>query len=328
MTQGLLYGLSSSMLYFPLLSIAPEYFSAHRGAAMGFILSGAGVGGLVMAPLTQALLTRLGIRWTLRTLGLINLIVGIAIALATSPSRYSGRARRPTLVDVKVAKKPAFVLQATAAILQASGNFVPLTFLPDFSVALGYTAAFSALLLALNNGVNSASRILMGIVADKAGRQNTLVLSVLGSAVSVWTLWLGAAVDGARGLWIAFVVVYGLTAGGESGKLHQAYEERFETTTGFFRKVDAYTDFSFFCRLQRALPHYDYRSFRHPGICLCQWLHLFRPRPRRLFRLSRWRCHPGQPVFLSESQGLSKAHLVRYRAIVWFERLRNRSSGF
>lgn len=28
------------MLYFPIISMAPEYFDKHRGAAMGFILSG------------------------------------------------------------------------------------------------------------------------------------------------------------------------------------------------------------------------------------------------------------------------------------------------
>jgi hypothetical protein len=31
------------------------------------------------------------------------------------------------------------------------------------------------MLLAVNNGVNSASRVAMGFIADYAGRQNTLV---------------------------------------------------------------------------------------------------------------------------------------------------------
>lgn len=44
LTQGFLYGVGSSMMYFPILSVAPEYFDQHRGSAMGVILSGAGVG--------------------------------------------------------------------------------------------------------------------------------------------------------------------------------------------------------------------------------------------------------------------------------------------
>ena len=38
-----------ALLYFPPVSTAPEYFDTHRGAAMGMILAGAGIGGLTLA---------------------------------------------------------------------------------------------------------------------------------------------------------------------------------------------------------------------------------------------------------------------------------------
>lgn len=37
LTQGLLLGLGMSLLYFPLLAPAPEYFTTHRATAMGFV---------------------------------------------------------------------------------------------------------------------------------------------------------------------------------------------------------------------------------------------------------------------------------------------------
>ncbi|KAL9618535.1 MAG: hypothetical protein Q9160_006791 [Pyrenula sp. 1 TL-2023] len=202
LTQGVLYGMGSSMLYFPVLSVAPEYFTNHRGSAMGIILSGAGVGGLLYAPVTRVLLSRLGIRWTLRTLGLSSFAIALPIALSVRPSRST--VRRPTLVNVSLAKKPTFILQALAAMAQAAGNLVPLTFLPDFSTRLGYTAAFGAALLAINNGINSVSRILMGFIADV-----------------VVALWLGAAADDGKTLWIIFVVAYGIFAGEMSRKVSQ-----------------------------------------------------------------------------------------------------------
>ena len=213
LTQGLLYGVGSSMLYFPLVSVAPEYFDRHRGAAMGFILSAAGVGGVFFSLIVRALLDAIGARWTLRIMFLQNLALSLAIAIAALPSRSIER--RPTLVNWRIARKPAFVLQALAALLQASGNFVPMNFTPEFSVALGYTAAFGAALLSINNGVNAVSRVLTGALADAFGRQNILILSVVGSAVSVFVLWLGAATDGTKGLWVAFVVLYGMLAGGK-----------------------------------------------------------------------------------------------------------------
>lgn len=83
-----------------------------------------------------------------------------------------------------------------------------------FSTTLGYTSAFAALLLAVNNGVNTISRIMLGALADYIGRQNMIVLGMLGSAASVWGLWLTAATGGGKGPWIAFVVGYGILAGG------------------------------------------------------------------------------------------------------------------
>ena len=180
---------------------------------MGAILSAAGVGGLGYSLVIRALLDKVGGRWTLRILSLENLIVGFPAALAARPSRGGGS--RPVFVNWRIARKPTFVLQASAAMLQAAGNFVPMTFLPEFSIALGYTAAFGAVLLSINNGVNAVSRILTGVLADGFGRQNILILSVVGSAVSVLALWLGATIYGAKGLWVAFVVLYGILAGGK-----------------------------------------------------------------------------------------------------------------
>lgn len=84
---------------------------------------------------------------------------------------------------------------------QAAGNFVPLTFLPKFSTRLGYTVAFGAALLAINNAINTDSRIAMGFIADEAGRQNTLVVSVLGSAITVVAFWLASATEDDMRLW-------------------------------------------------------------------------------------------------------------------------------
>ena len=88
LTQGLLYGIGSSLLYFPILGPAPEYFTAHRATAMGMILSGGGVGGLVLGPVLRALLARIGAAWTLRVLAAISLVVGLPVALAVPASRF------------------------------------------------------------------------------------------------------------------------------------------------------------------------------------------------------------------------------------------------
>ena len=212
LTQGLLYGIGSSMLYFPILAIAPEYFDTRRGAAMGFVLSGAGIGAVAFSLLIQSLITHIGLRWTLRFLCFFVLLISSPIAMTASPSRFT--AKRNTHIDLSLARKPAFLLSTTAALLQSSGNLIPLTFLSQFSVALGYSSTFGAALLAINSAVNATSRILTGFAGDRFGRQNALILTVLGSAATVCGFWLASALSGSRALWIVFVVLYGITAGG------------------------------------------------------------------------------------------------------------------
>ena len=63
----------------------------------------------------------------------------------------------------------------------------------------------------------SASQTLTGFAGDKFGRQNTLIFMVVFSTVSTMAFWL-TAVDVAggsgKGLWLAFVVFYGVAGGG------------------------------------------------------------------------------------------------------------------
>ena len=294
------------MLYFPLISVAPEYFDRRRGAAMGVILSAAGVGGLVYSLALRVLLDRVGARWTLRILSLESLLVGLPIAMAALPSRSTNI--RPTFVDWRIARKPAFVLQALAAMLQAAGNFVPMTFTPEFTIALGYTAAFGAVLLSVNNGVNAVSRVLTGVLADALGRQNILILSVVGSAVSVLALWLSAAMYDANGLWVAFVVLYGILAGGKRRRREKT-PVRFLFGFGLIRG-----------RVHGSLPGDHFRGLRHTSIRFRQQLRILCARLWSSVRFACWRADSGRFERLEGDGGgraifLSETHLVRWCSV-------------
>ncbi|KAH9897700.1 MFS general substrate transporter [Cubamyces lactineus] len=216
-TQGMLYGIGSSMYYFPIMSLTPAYFDRNRGAAMGIVLAGSGVGGLVLSPVFHALLTRLGIHWALRILGIWNFLLGIPISsVLTKKHGAAASAAGSTRVSMAMIKRGTFILQSLGALLQAAGNMVPVYFLTTYSVAvLSYSSSTGSLLLAVNTAVNSAARIGMGILADRVGRQNTMVLSVLFSGVAVFALWY----DSDRARFLAFVVFYGILAGGYNALL-------------------------------------------------------------------------------------------------------------
>lgn len=215
LTQTILYGLGSSLYYFPIISITPLYFDRNRGLAMGVVLAGSGIGGLVYAPVLRMLLDRVGAVWTFRILGIWNLAVGLPVAF-TVKYRPGYRPQGSSRLSWDIVRRGTFLFQASGAFLQAAGNLVPMYYLTSYSTSvLSHSPSFAALLLALNNGINSISRIIMGYIADRLGRQNTMLVSVLLSALSVFALWY----DAARARFLAFVVMYGIYAGGYNALL-------------------------------------------------------------------------------------------------------------
>ncbi|KAJ7048330.1 major facilitator superfamily domain-containing protein [Mycena amicta] len=213
LTQSILYGVGSSFYYFPIMTVAPTFFDRHRGFAMGCILSGAGIGGLIMAPVIQLLLDKYNARIALRILAGWNLAVGIPVAAIVrrrgSFDRTSDAGR--TRLNMALVKRGTFVYQALGALLQAAGNVIPLYYMTSYSISvLSYSRSTGSLLLAINSAVNSVSRIVMGVLADGLGRQNTLITGAFLSSLAVFALWY----DAARPRFIAFVVVYGIYAGG------------------------------------------------------------------------------------------------------------------
>ncbi|KAK7058108.1 monocarboxylate transporter [Favolaschia claudopus] len=222
-TQSLLYGLGSSLYYFPIMTIAPTYFDRHRGFAMGFILSGAGIGGLVLAPVLQILIDKYGVRNALRILAGWNFLVGIPVACVVKrragfsgagAGAGAGAGSGATRLNLALVGRGTFLYQAIGAFLQAAGNVIPLYYMTSYSTSvLSYSRTTASLLLAVNSGVNSAARIGMGVLADKVGRQNTMVCSGFLSALSVFTLWYTYSAP-SRARFITFVVMYGIYAGG------------------------------------------------------------------------------------------------------------------
>ncbi|KAI1190046.1 major facilitator superfamily domain-containing protein [Nemania serpens] len=223
LTQGLLVGFGMSLLYFPLLAPAPEYFTTHRATAMGFILAGGGAGGLIFSPVIRALLSSVGGRWTLRIFALFYVISGLPIAWSVPRSRFAGVSaentpeRRDTHVSRSLASSPVFIFSAVAAFLQAAGAQLPLAFIPAYTVVLGQTTAEGANLLAASNAINAVSRVITGYAGDRLGRQNLVILTLLLSGSSVFALWLSSALattSSSFSLWLAFLVFYSFSAGG------------------------------------------------------------------------------------------------------------------
>lgn len=209
MTQGIMCGIGSSLVYIPPVVNAPPYFSDHRGIAMGIIFAGTGFGGLAMANFNQFLLTAVGWKWALRILGLLFLVICSPLAFMVKPHSSIQRSDQMQRVNMRVAKSWKFFLHMFGGCFQAAGYLIPVFFMSSYSQSLGYTYNQGAAFIGINNAVNAISKVVVGYFADRVGRVNMLLSCCLLSTISVLGLWLVPT----KGTFITFVVFYGVVSG-------------------------------------------------------------------------------------------------------------------
>lgn len=209
LTQGLMFGLGSSLVYMAPVVYSPQYFDKHRGAAMGCVFAGTGFGSLFFSFVSRALISDIGWQWTLRILGLIALVITMTCSFFVHP--HPDYKPRKSAVGRKlyVFKSFAFYLQMLCGLFQAVGYLIPLVYMSTYGVSLGYSSKQGAIFIALNNVINALSKIVVGQGADYIGRLNMQLICCIGCTMTVYGLWLVSE----KSTFLAFVVLYGVTSG-------------------------------------------------------------------------------------------------------------------
>lgn len=85
LSQGVTRGCGIVLIYIPSLPIISQWFSTKRSLANGISASGSGFGGMFFSWMTGLMLERIGLQWTLRTMGLMTLAAN-SFAVETIPS--------------------------------------------------------------------------------------------------------------------------------------------------------------------------------------------------------------------------------------------------
>jgi MFS family permease len=221
---GLGVGLGVGCAYVPAIGAVQRWFVRRRGFASGLAVSGIGVGTLVMPPLASLLIESLGWRGAYLALGTFAAVVGGGLALliendprgrglgpdgdpppsGTRPTRPEGNSVRDAL------RSGRFISLYAACLICSFGVFVPFVHLVPYAQDHGVTPASAVLLLGVIGVGSTAGRFFLGGLADRMGRQFSLLLMFAGMALAL-TVWVIAT-----SIWslAAFAFVYGVFYGG------------------------------------------------------------------------------------------------------------------
>lgn len=229
LSQALLLGISMSFVTWPPVAVVSRHLPRHRGLALGLVISGSSLGGLVWPIVLQQLLyhTGLGFSWTMRIFGFIMLpLLAVACLIVVEapqerpqppdPAEH-GEAHealeekppRSKKTDFSIVKKPEFAFLCAGLAIGYLGLFAPFFYVSSYAVAKGLSPSMSFYLISILNAASLFGRVLPGVLADRWGHFNFMVIA-LGASAIVGFCWTAAT--SLPGL-VVWSLTYGFTSG-------------------------------------------------------------------------------------------------------------------
>ncbi|KAF9065349.1 major facilitator superfamily domain-containing protein [Rhodocollybia butyracea] len=188
-TQGIMYSLGGSLLYFPMSTYLFEWFSQRRGIANGVMYSGTGVGGVVTPFIVENLLGKYGRRTTLLSLAVAFLVFTVPCLPFIKPRVPVAQVVEVRSINTAFLTYSSFWILFIANLFQGLANFLPSLYLPTFASDLNLGTTSGSLALSLINGASVPGLIFLGWLSDLFDVRWSILLSSLGSAMSVFLLW-------------------------------------------------------------------------------------------------------------------------------------------
>jgi MFS family permease len=222
---SVIIGIGMGGIFVPLAVIIARWFTARRVLMTGFVMSGAGVGILIMAPLSDHLIRLLSWRETFLALGILTLIVIITAAqflkgapaeIGLSPygENVSGANKAPSKgFSLKEAFRTyqfwfVFLIYALYGFISVSVN---IHIVPD-AIKIGILPAIAATILATLGGIQIIGRIGLGLLGDHIGNRLVFVIGFILAILALF--WIMS--NQSTGAFFLFAIIFGLAQGGLS----------------------------------------------------------------------------------------------------------------
>lgn len=203
MTYGVLGGIGTGTIAAIFMANAVKFFPDKRGLASGSVAAGFATGAIIVAPVASALIQSSGVLATFKVFGMAYLVIlmGCSLLIRTAPPDYRPDGWTPATAAAANVTRPDkdwrgmladplfYVLWGMFLVNSISGLMIIGHASPISQEMIhmdAQQAAFAVGLLALGN---AAGRIVWGLVSDKIGRYNAIMIifSCFGSLMIAMT---------------------------------------------------------------------------------------------------------------------------------------------
>lgn len=220
---SVLGGTGTSLVFTPSIAAVGHWFYTRRGTFTGVACVGGSLGGIIFPLTLQALfdIPGIGWPWSQRILALINLPLAICANVFTRSRLPAQRSikKEQILPDARVFKDKTFALVTLGVFFVEWGLFVPISYLGEFALSIRIDGQFSYQLIAIFNAGSCLGRWLPGLVADRIGRFNAMILTTMICWLGAFAFWLPSELLASTSqtarlaLLIVFSVIFGFGSG-------------------------------------------------------------------------------------------------------------------
>ena len=208
---SVLGGLSACTLFTPAVSAVGHWFNIRRGLATGIACTAGGLGGVIFPIVILFAAPKVGFPWAIRIIALICAVLCtlacllLRTRLPLNKKAGAGLAFRALHQDSKYAVTTAAVFLVEFAV------FVPYTYIASYAVHVGVPRQLGYAMTPFLNLGAIPGRFLPGLLADKLGRFNVMIITSLICAILTFVLWLTAG-DNTAAI-IAYALFFGFWSG-------------------------------------------------------------------------------------------------------------------
>ncbi|TFY55681.1 hypothetical protein EVJ58_g8095 [Rhodofomes roseus] len=212
LSQGVGMGIGSGLMLVPAISVQTHHWRLRRSLAMGIVMTGSGVGGVIYPIMLNRLVTgSAGFAWGVRATAFLTLGL-LAIANAIMTTRLpNARQRGPgTKPDMKaIMTDGPYWLYVLGLFLVLWGMFFPYFYLQLWVNLHGLPGNLAFYTIAILNAASIFGRTLPNMLADRIGPFNVL------GPVALITSALVLAMFGVKstGAVVIFSILYGFFSG-------------------------------------------------------------------------------------------------------------------
>lgn len=210
LTQGVLYAMGGMILYGPAITLVDEWFISKKGLAYGIMWAGTGTAGATIPFILSWCLQRYGFRSALRIWAVIMVVLLAPLLYFLKPRIPVSASHVARRVNFGFLGSRVFLVYQIGNILEGLGFFAPSIYLPSFAAGLGLSDKIGSAAPAILNATSVIGCIGAGWLTDRVHVSSVILVSAVGSTISVCLLW---GLCTTLPLLILFCITYGLFAG-------------------------------------------------------------------------------------------------------------------